>query len=152
MAGKSATDFDKLLGERILAFRTAAGLTQREVADALGVSAAQLQKYEKGSNCLKVNTLPILAGLYGRGIEDFFDIEAVGNGNTSPADKGTVTVAEAANMLAQTVGRLEQATGLVKSALAQAARSPETMEEAGAAPPTKPRAKLQPRGPETGLG
>lgn len=149
MAGKSATDFDKRLGERIAAFRTASGLAQREVAEALGVSAAQLQKYEKGSNCLKVNTLPVLAGLFGRRIEEFFGAEMHEMAVAPPAGEGTSTVAAAADKLARTVGRMEQAVCVVKSALAETGRPMKRSEQAEPAPPIKRRAKPQANGAAT---
>lgn len=114
MAGKSATDFDRRLGERITEFRTAADMRQRQVADALGVSAAQLQKYERGSNCLKASSLPILADLFGRRIEDFFD-------PAPPAVPPQVSVSDAAHMLADAVQRVERSAELMRSTLADAA-------------------------------
>ncbi|MCF4130100.1 helix-turn-helix domain-containing protein [Methylobacterium sp. SyP6R] len=83
MAGKSANDFDKRLGERISQFRTEANISRGSVAKALGVTQAQLGKYELGINCLKANVLPILASLFGRSIEDFFDENPSGSASAS---------------------------------------------------------------------
>lgn len=73
MAGQPATDVDVRIGERICAARIRARLTQRTVAAAIGVSAAQLQKYEKGTNRISAIALSIIAKLSGAPIASFFD-------------------------------------------------------------------------------
>ncbi|SFS58520.1 helix-turn-helix transcriptional regulator [Methylobacterium sp. yr668] len=73
MAGQPATDVDVRIGERISAARIRAHLTQRTVAAAIGVSAAQLQKYEKGVNRISGVALSIIARLTGAPIASFFD-------------------------------------------------------------------------------
>lgn len=57
MAGLKACDMDVRMGERLQKLRIECKLTQREVAKAMGVSGAQLQKYEKGINCLSATAL-----------------------------------------------------------------------------------------------
>ncbi|MDE4910356.1 helix-turn-helix transcriptional regulator [Methylobacterium sp. 092160098-2] len=74
MAGQPATDVDVRIGERICAARIRARLTQRTVATAIGVSAAQLQKYEKGTNRISGVALSIIAQLTGAPIASFFDV------------------------------------------------------------------------------
>ncbi len=49
LEGRSGMDFRKELGRRIAAARKAAGMTQRDVADALHVSCACVSYYETGS-------------------------------------------------------------------------------------------------------
>jgi len=73
MAGLPATEVDVRIGERIWAARTRAGLTQRAIGAAIGVSAAQLQKYEKGTNRISAIALNIVADLTGAPIAAFFD-------------------------------------------------------------------------------
>ena len=73
MAGLPATAADRRIGERIQYARQAAQLTQRAVASAAGVSAAQLQKYESGKNRVSASTLQIIADTVGRSIAWFFD-------------------------------------------------------------------------------
>jgi transcriptional regulator with XRE-family HTH domain len=54
---KSTGSIDAFVGARIRARRTELGLTQEALANALGVSFQQVQKYEKGTNRLAVGTL-----------------------------------------------------------------------------------------------
>ncbi|WP_375454815.1 helix-turn-helix domain-containing protein [uncultured Methylobacterium sp.] len=73
MAGLAATAADIRIGALIRAYRRAAGLTQRTVAEAIGVSAAQLQKYEAGTNRISASALQIVADLLDQPIARFFD-------------------------------------------------------------------------------
>lgn len=73
MAGQPATDVDVRIGARVSVARIRARLTQRTVAAEIGVSAAQLQKYEKGTNRISGVALSIIAKLTGAPIASFFD-------------------------------------------------------------------------------
>lgn len=73
MAGKQATAADTRLGARLRAARIGACQTQREVAAVLGVSAAQWQKYEKGTNRISATDLRLFCGLVRQPIGAFFD-------------------------------------------------------------------------------
>lgn len=46
------TKIDKAIGQRIRAFRNALNMTQVTLADEMGVSWQQVQKYENGSNAV----------------------------------------------------------------------------------------------------
>jgi len=74
MAGQPATDVDVRIGARISAARIRARLNQRTVAAETGVSAAQLQKNEKGTNRISAIALSIIARLTGAPIASFFDV------------------------------------------------------------------------------
>jgi len=54
---RSTTEFDKELGERLRIVRTVRGLTQAELAKAVGLSFQQIQKYEQGSNRVSASML-----------------------------------------------------------------------------------------------
>lgn len=75
MAGQRATAADARIGARIAAARRVAGFTQRQVAEVIGVSGAQLQKYEKGSNRIAASSLMTLATMLGLPIAGFFHDE-----------------------------------------------------------------------------
>lgn len=57
-----ATDsFDKRLGNKIRQLRIMSGMSQQNVADLLGVTFQQVQKYEQGANRITAKTLYILS-------------------------------------------------------------------------------------------
>jgi len=93
MAGKPATSDDVQLGSRLRAARVAAGLTQRTVAAAISVSAAQLQKYEKGINRISAIDLSVFCTLVNRPMHAFFDAPAPSTAAQAP------TVSEARETL-----------------------------------------------------
>jgi transcriptional regulator with XRE-family HTH domain len=55
--GRAATDIDVVIGARIRAVRLDRGLSQSDVADAIGITFQQLQKYETGKNRIAAATL-----------------------------------------------------------------------------------------------
>lgn len=63
------------LGARLQAAREAAGFTQEEIAEQLGISRAAVSQLEAGRTRLDSLTLRRLATLYRRPIESFFDEE-----------------------------------------------------------------------------
>ncbi len=73
MAGQKTDKRDIILGQRMAEQRKRSRLTQRAVADSFGMSAAQLQKYEKGVNRVSAIHLAILGRLTGTPISDFLD-------------------------------------------------------------------------------
>lgn len=52
-----ATEVDVQLGARVRARRQLLGLSQEELGQALGVTFQQVQKYERGTNCMTVSRL-----------------------------------------------------------------------------------------------
>lgn len=73
MAGQKTDERDVLLGQRIAEQRKRSKLTQRAVADSFGMSAAQLQKYEKGVNRISAIHLAILSRMTNTPIAEFLD-------------------------------------------------------------------------------
>ena len=59
MAGQSLvlTDYDKRLGQLIVLHRTRHGLSQKDLARAMGCSFQQIQKYETAGNRMSVSRL-----------------------------------------------------------------------------------------------
>lgn len=66
----------KGLGGRIRRFREAAGLSQTELGDRLGVSYQQVQKYERGANRVSVDALIRIARALGQPFSAFVEAEA----------------------------------------------------------------------------
>lgn len=57
MAGRTTTDIDIEIGARFRAARNRLGLSQTQVAERLGISFQQIQKYERGDNRLALSTV-----------------------------------------------------------------------------------------------
>ncbi|MCJ2011307.1 helix-turn-helix domain-containing protein [Methylobacterium sp. J-076] len=72
MAGQKTDQRDVYIGQRIAEQRRKASLTQRRVAQSFGMSAAQLQKYEKGTNRISAVHLDIFSRMIGVPMEYFF--------------------------------------------------------------------------------
>ncbi len=70
---RSANDVDRLVGKKLRKLRLDGGLTLQVLAETIGVSHQQLQKYETGTNRLSVGMLPVLAEALGVDIMEFFD-------------------------------------------------------------------------------
>jgi len=71
--GRSPSSVDKHVGARLRAARLEAGKSQTEVADALGITFQQVQKYEKGTNRISAGTLHELSRLFDVPVQFFFD-------------------------------------------------------------------------------
>ena len=71
MAGQKTDDRDVHLGRSMAQHRKQAKLTQKTVAKSFGMSAAQLQKYEKGTNRISAIHLAILSRLTGVPVSNF---------------------------------------------------------------------------------
>ena len=63
---------DAFVGARIAQRRTALGLSQQALADRLGISSQQIQKYEAGSNRVSVSRLHRIATVLGAATAGFF--------------------------------------------------------------------------------
>lgn len=81
-----SSDLDFLVGRRLRRRRRLLGLTQQQVADAVGVRFQQIQKYECASNRLSVAMLWKLACVLDVDI-DYFFAGAQRHGDVRPAAK-----------------------------------------------------------------
>jgi len=61
------------LGQKIRLYRQDAGLSQEKLAELVGVTFQQIQKYENGKTVLNVIKLQLIAKALNRTIHDFFD-------------------------------------------------------------------------------
>ena len=64
---------DKLVGQNIRIFRTAKGMSQTELGNAVGVTVQQIQKYENGANRVGSSRLFKIAEVLEVPIGRFFD-------------------------------------------------------------------------------
>lgn len=74
---------DVHVGAQLAAFRKVAGKSQQKLAEHLGVTFQQVQKYEKGTNRIAPSRLFLAAELLGVQVQDFFPPRAA-DGEASP--------------------------------------------------------------------
>jgi transcriptional regulator with XRE-family HTH domain len=70
---RSTTFVDQHVGARMRAARLEAGKSQTDVAEALGLTFQQVQKYEKGANRISAGKLHELSRLFNTPVQFFFD-------------------------------------------------------------------------------
>lgn len=61
------------VGGKVKLFRNMAGVTQTALADSLGLTFQQVQKYEKGTNRVSSSKLYEISRILGRDIKEFFE-------------------------------------------------------------------------------
>jgi transcriptional regulator with XRE-family HTH domain len=66
-------EIDRHLGRRLRQRRRTLGLTQQQIADAVGVRFQQIQKYECGANRVSAARLWLLAKALQTPVADFFE-------------------------------------------------------------------------------
>src|SRR6187399_1650076 len=69
---KGPIDTDVLVGTRVRLRRVELGLSQTQLANALGVTFQQVQKYEKGTNRIGASRLHAIAGVLRVPVSYFF--------------------------------------------------------------------------------
>ncbi|MGL5445818.1 MAG: helix-turn-helix domain-containing protein [Rhabdaerophilum sp.] len=62
---KAPGEFDRHVGRRIRMRRIQVGMSQERLADSLGVTFQQVQKYEKGANRITMSRMRIVAQVLG---------------------------------------------------------------------------------------
>lgn len=73
MGGRNVNEADRAVAARVKAARVAAGLSQTQLAKALGITFQQVQKYERMSNRWSAGMLQLAADRLGVPAADFFD-------------------------------------------------------------------------------
>src|SRR3954454_222783 len=76
MGPKQPNEIDRLVGSRVRQRRMQRGMSQEQLAAALGITVPQLQKYEKGVNRIGASRLHKIAGLLGVPIGALFEAHA----------------------------------------------------------------------------
>jgi transcriptional regulator with XRE-family HTH domain len=64
---------DVQVGRQVRLYRTVAGLSQTQLADAIGLTFQQIQKYERGSNRISASKLVRIADVLGTPVPAFFE-------------------------------------------------------------------------------
>jgi transcriptional regulator with XRE-family HTH domain len=83
---RAAGQIDQRLGERIRARRLAIGLSQELLAERLGVTFQQVQKYEKGINRIAASRLFVLAAALEMSVPELLDGIASARGKRDQHD------------------------------------------------------------------
>ena len=78
-----------LVGDKIRDLRKAAGMTQEELAERMGISAQAVSKWENGHCLPETAVLPKLARLLDSSIDDILN---AGNGEEEPGTGGQMTI------------------------------------------------------------
>jgi transcriptional regulator with XRE-family HTH domain len=78
MGPKEPNEIDRLVGSRVRQRRMQLGVSQEQLAEQLGLTVPQVQKYEKGVNRIGASRLHKIAGLLGVPIGAFFEAHAGG--------------------------------------------------------------------------
>ncbi len=73
MVVKRFGDVDDHVGKRIRERRRMVGMTQAKLAEPLGISYQQIQKYELGTNRVSAGRLYVLSEILGVTIDYFFE-------------------------------------------------------------------------------
>lgn len=66
-------EVDKFIGNKIYNLRLGKGMSRQQLAEVIGVTHQQLQKYEKGANRLSAGRLVLIAKALGTTIEFFYE-------------------------------------------------------------------------------
>ena len=75
-------EIDQFVGDKIYSLRLAKGLSRQQLAEVIGVTHQQLQKYEKGINRISVGRLVLIAKALGKNINYFY--EGIESNDTEP--------------------------------------------------------------------
>jgi transcriptional regulator with XRE-family HTH domain len=89
---RSAGALDRRLGLRVRTRRLEIGMSQERLAEALGVTFQQVQKYEKGSNCMAASRLFDVARALDMPVARFFDAIPFNNKKVASAEKASSAV------------------------------------------------------------
>jgi transcriptional regulator with XRE-family HTH domain len=91
---------DEEVGARVRQYRLRKGLSQTRLADAVGVTFQQIQKYEKGANAIATARLPMLCDVLGITPNDLYgELFTNRRGNNSPAPQLDIVTVKAAIMM-----------------------------------------------------
>ena len=84
---RSATSVDKYVGLRVRAARLAQDMSQEALADALGITFQQVQKYEKGVNRVAISRLVQVAEVLGKPVTWFTPASNLDEADTEAAEQ-----------------------------------------------------------------
>ena len=110
---RQANTVDRRIGQRVKQRRLELGLSQERLAELLGVTFQQIQKYEKGANRIAASRLFDLSGALGVAVSYFYEGLTSGAARAGVAEEGEGFVYD---MLATPEGQqLLQLFGTIRS-------------------------------------
>lgn len=95
---RSTTDIDKRLGQRLRNRRLEIGMSQERLAELLGVTFQQVQKYEKGVNRMAASRLFHASAAVDMPIAQFFHGLQPGQREPSPGESAGTTLDQFASL------------------------------------------------------
>lgn len=93
-----AQDIDKHIGERLKQIRKQKGMTQEDLAEKLGISFQQIQKYENGKNRISFSNMVELSRYLNVSLDSFLDSPSLASG-LSDSNQATVPQKETDELL-----------------------------------------------------
>lgn len=87
----SPKPMDKFVGQRVRMARLMKTMSQERLADQLGITFQQVQKYEKGTNRIGSSRLADIARIVGQPVSWFFDEQPDGKPSVRLQDTDLVT-------------------------------------------------------------
>lgn len=82
------------IGSLIKSMRRASGMSQMRLADKIGVSYQQVQKYEKGGNRISVPRLIQIAEVFGVPVTSFMQIDIMDSDSLKKSEQSALTEGE----------------------------------------------------------
>ena len=82
MTGRKPDPLDAMVGAKIRVLRVSRGLSQSDLADKIGVTFQQVQKYEKGANRVGASRLSQIANVLGISVGELFETSRQRPGDT----------------------------------------------------------------------
>lgn len=111
-------DIDRLVGARIRARRVMLGMTLQQLAEAIGVTYQQANKYERGTNRVAAGRLAAIAAALGAPVGSFFeDLERTPR--NTPTGEQRMLLELARNFLALPSRRHQESICAIVRALAE---------------------------------
>jgi transcriptional regulator with XRE-family HTH domain len=110
MSVKSPDKVDVEVGQRIRAMRQDAGLSQTQLADELGLTFQQVQKYEKGVNRVGAGRLTKIAQVLGVPVNQLITDEPLRKGAQEPESPLALLSKPGALALLRAYGKLKEGT------------------------------------------
>lgn len=90
---------DKIIGNRIHEQRIAQGLSRQQLADKIGVTHQQLQKYEKGTNRISAGRLAAISKALNKTVSYFFEGIDDDNTDTMPTQHQRMCIEVSRNFM-----------------------------------------------------